>query len=455
MEKVTIPDLTRVEKNKGYVDYDLRIHKALGNLFSTTDNARFFLKYYNQDNAVYRCNFLAEWLQNNSTRNHLDNLLQALPITYPWPIDPFDSYGRPLKEEEIKTQVRRVKKYLLLPETFEYMTQTPGTAQAVKDLKAFAKTTRKRLEEYKRSVEQFKTDPQFKDNNSADYSWANNCLEHMELFLGFLCGISQVRDELRYYRSLCVPYEYEFKGKRIPSCKPIFLDPKERRGRIINAYNPAYFSFNQKTRTRSKKQILRLNVPNDINWGPNSRNNFVIGSNDMGKSVYVDTVGLNIHLAMAGLFCFADYAELSLPRRIIPCFDLGSTLDSGHFVTGGKKVRRMLDEVCESDIVLLDEVAGGTEPEAEQKIAIGITDALIDHNITFFCATHYRQAWESHAREEGVRTLRVADYDDKKRKYKVWQGIARSGYGMRKAEKLGIDPKSVQKRLDKKLKKRN
>jgi hypothetical protein len=454
-----LPNLTQSRKCTGKVHSDLYI-------FAPIIPSEFFQETYTLEGAIYRRDFLSDLVEQPDQRAHMEVAYKSLPRRSFLEIDTRDNWGDPLPVWELQMQFGILTKYLNIPQTLEHLAELPGASEAAKDLQAFARRARRSLNDLVPLFEKLRSKPFVKvtegyrvdlddaEPHELDVVWGEHAIDMLRPHAARLAEIASIRNGIEHYRDLCKPYEQTFNGVRIPSCKPVFLDPERREGTILRAYHPAYLKYERKRIKRREQFLIKaMSVPNDIHWGDDARMTFLQGPNSMGKSVYLDVVGLNAHLPMAGLRCFAEYAELSPVGRIFPCLEMGANMEDGHFATGAKKVRYMLDRVKENDIVLLDEVAGGTEPDAERDIARGISEALMEFGITTFNSTHDRNVWRRHKRDAGVAFMRVADIDDKKRKYQVWPGIAKGGYGMKKARELGIDPTSAKERLARNLSK--
>jgi len=449
---IRLPDLRRVGKSKGDVHKSFGVNQAFDNVYyaiikkyrpryfeRSTILDDFFLQYYRVEDAIYRRDFLSELLDREFRRN-FDNLNAMIPRRYMYPVYVEDKNGEERPASAIRNDLIVVQKILNLPKTLEILAaDLPGTSEASQDIRKFVARARKSLGDYEKEARPLRKKPLVWDGGM-DVERANHCLRQIILFRDRIDEICNIKKQFSYYFTLCMPYEVEFNGRRVPSCKPEFLDPELREGTMKNAYHPAY--------SIAKK----LSIPNDIHWGHDTRNTFIQGPNSMGKSVYLKTAALNIHLAMAGLFCFADSCQMSPVRQMFPCFDLGDSLGEGHFLTGLYEINDMIRRLKIEDIVFLDEAGGGTEPEAERIIAKGISDALINNSITSFNVTHDRNAWKGYKGKSGIKFLRVADLGDRKMRYKVWPGIAEGGYAMHIAKQRKIDPKSVDRRIKARLK---
>ena len=466
---IKLPNLTRVDKAIGCAHEDLKVSTAFWEMDSFIKK-RYRVKYwdseerkrifqelflltYDVDNAVYRRDFLWDILDCTPFRRLFKKVYGKIPSYYLRYVETHGEFGEQRSLSAIKNDVYRIRRYLMMPETLEMMAEFSGTSQGVRDLAAFTKRARKSLEDYAKFVKPLKEKPLIK-GDIVDIEWANHCVDKISPYQHRIQDIAKIKTQMKYFIALAHPYESECDGERRVYCKPEFLDSGLRTGTIKNAYHPAYFKYPYKYDDKGNRVVERvLNVPNDINWNDSQRATFIQGPNSMGKTVYLLTAALNIHLPMAGLLPFADSCVMSLVRKIHPCFDLGDTFGKeGHFVTGADKINDMLRTITIEDIVLLDEAGGGTEPEAERKISKGLSDAFIQYGITFFDVTHDSDAWKKHKKRKGVHMLRVADLNDEKRRYNVWPGIAKGGYAMQIAEEKGIDPKSVKERLEKQLK---
>ncbi|MBT4174086.1 hypothetical protein HOC80_05555 [archaeon] len=468
-EKIPIPDLTRGEarwarynaerkrlweENQSFAkrsivhrDFDIR------SVFEHLDvDPDLFLGYYLFDEAMYRCDFFEEWLENKKTRAQLNKIMRFLPSNDLEDVETesrgFWTEGERLGDKVIKRRIAIVKRYIGLPEAFELVAEYSGSSEAGRDLAEFGRLARRELGEFERFVRPMKETMQYKQKGCLDDEWANDCYSKMYGFRRLLHHLRDVKFRLTRYKKMCKPFELQINGQRIPICKPVFLDPDRRECRIKGAYNPLHFVFEKiEVGGRRKRVLTSLNVPNDVCIDDKHRHTYIYGPNSRGKSVYINTSALNMHLPMNGSYCFAESCEISFPGRLYPCFDLGDTVGHGHFATGGRKLDAMLDGVRIDDVVFLDEHAGGAEPDQEVLIARGITEALTRHRITFLHATNDRRVWRHKVGKGRTEVLQVAAYSDEENKFRVWPGFAKPGYSMEMAKEMRIDPESAYNRL--------
>lgn len=133
-------------------------------------------------------------------------------------------------------------------------------------------------------------------------------------------------------------------------------------------------------------------VPNTITLTPDHTFVVITGPNTGGKTVTLNTVALAATMTHAGI------PVLAAPDSRVPLFtalhavigdaqDIQSDLStfSGHL----RGLQRVLDSAAPGTLVLLDEIAVGTEPERGAALAIAVLEALADRGARGFVTTHY------------------------------------------------------------------
>jgi len=137
-------------------------------------------------------------------------------------------------------------------------------------------------------------------------------------------------------------------------------------------------------------------VPNDIRLSPGS-GLVISGPNAGGKTVALKCLGLAAWMARAGLPLPAA------PGSHVGWFDSVLTdvgddqslaLSLSTFSAHIEKLARFVEQADPRTLVLLDEVAAGTDPEEGSTLAVAVLEKLVQHGATVAVTTHYERLKE-------------------------------------------------------------
>ncbi len=187
-------------------------------------------------------------------------------------------------------------------------------------------------------------------------------------------------------------------------------------------------------------------VANSITLEPEQRSLIVSGPNAGGKTVVLKTVGLVHLMAQARLLLpVDDHSEIYLFKSIFveigDAQNLSANLStfSGHLMG----LKPILLQSSDRDLVLLDELAVGTEPQTGCAIGQAVLEALADRKATCVVTTHFDNlkslAIEDRRFRNGSMEFSTRDLMPT---YKLVLDIPGQSYGIEVAEHIGL-PKTV------------
>lgn len=183
-------------------------------------------------------------------------------------------------------------------------------------------------------------------------------------------------------------------------------------------------------------------VPVSVEMGRDYDIIVITGPNTGGKTVTLKTVGLMTAMAMTGLF--VPCAEESGVSYFDDIFcDIGDEQSieqnlstfSGHITN----LRDILDVCGKGDLVLIDEVGAGTEPNEGTALALAVTDFLRRSGAKAVITTHYEKL-----KEYSLATYRVQnasmefDLATLAPTYRLIMGVPGSSNALAIAGKLGM-----------------
>ncbi|MBI5504165.1 MAG: Smr/MutS family protein [Deltaproteobacteria bacterium] len=182
-------------------------------------------------------------------------------------------------------------------------------------------------------------------------------------------------------------------------------------------------------------------VPNDLSLTPTRPVLVLTGPNAGGKTVAMKTIGLCALLVRAGCFVpagpgsrvdvfdeiFADIGDMQTVHEGLSSF-------SAHLTT----LRSMLERAGPGVLLLLDEIAAGTDPAQGGALARAVIERLADVGARVVVTTHYGQIKAMSAQDSRVE-VSALEYRGGKPTYRVVPGTAGESHALAAAARVGID----------------
>jgi len=249
-------------------------------------------------------------------------------------------------------------------------------------------------------------------------------LPQIELNLNVLVRFDVIQAKARFARRLnCAP--------------PQIID--EMRLRLLSARHPLLL-----LRGSDPQNV----VPLDLELGGDFMTLILTGPNAGGKTVAMKTVGLLSMMALSGLPIPAA------PDSAVPLFqkifvDIGDRQsienDLSTFTSHMARLVEILAGAGSADLVLLDEIGAGTDPDQGAALAVAMLRELTQRRCLTLATTHHG-ALKTFAHEQpGVRNGSMAfDSNTLQPTYRYNPGIPGASFAFDIAARLGLPPSIIQ-----------
>ncbi|BFH16289.1 DNA mismatch repair protein MutS [Paenibacillus melissococcoides] len=188
-------------------------------------------------------------------------------------------------------------------------------------------------------------------------------------------------------------------------------------------------------------------VPLDIQIGRGYRALIVTGPNTGGKTVALKTVGLLCLMVQSGLLVPAgEGSSFPVFRHIAADIGDGQSLEQS-LSTFSAHITRVIDMLTfadEATLVLIDEMASGTDPGEGVALSIALLEELSRRGTMVIATTHYNEIKHFAGVTPGFRNARMEfDPDTLRPLYRLCIGEAGSSYAFLISRKLGLNPELI------------
>lgn len=183
-------------------------------------------------------------------------------------------------------------------------------------------------------------------------------------------------------------------------------------------------------------------VKNDI-YMDNTGNSLIItGPNTGGKTVILKTVGLCVLLTHLGLYVPAnENSKIGFYERIF--VDIGDEQSIENnlstFSSHMTNIIKILNNISEKSLVLLDELCSGTDPSEGAVLSMALLNKFKDRKCTVLCTTHYPEIKDYCFRSEYYKNSSLEfDFENLKPTYKFIIGLPGKSNAINISYKLGL-----------------
>jgi DNA mismatch repair protein MutS2 len=188
-------------------------------------------------------------------------------------------------------------------------------------------------------------------------------------------------------------------------------------------------------------------VPVDLIIQPQIRVVTITGPNTGGKTVTLKTLGLAALMAKVGLFVPAR-EPVEIPWFDSVLADIGDEQSleqslstfSGHI----RRISRILAEMTDNSLVLLDEVGAGTDPVEGSALALALLQYLADNSQLSIATTHFGELKALKYEDERFENASVEfDEESLSPTYRLLWGIPGRSNALTIARRLGLKPEVI------------
>lgn len=189
-------------------------------------------------------------------------------------------------------------------------------------------------------------------------------------------------------------------------------------------------------------------VSNSVCLEEGVRGVIISGPNAGGKTVLLKSIGLALLHTKLGLFFPAHKnSKIMLFNNLYTCFGDAQNLEEGLSTFTGhiRRLKYILDNCSENDLVLLDEIASDTDPKEGSALSASIIEAMIRKGAFVFVTTHFHELrlWAVN-RKDIVNGAMGFDPVLLKPTYKFIMGVSGESYTLKIAKDMGLPDEIIE-----------
>lgn len=264
--------------------------------------------------------------------------------------------------------------------------------------------------------------------------------------------LAEERDEIeRILRQLTLHIGKEAKNISDSLQIIIKLDIISARGYLAleqHAVRPELSTANKVRIVEGRHPLLNQQtvVPITLELGGDFSMLLVTGPNTGGKTVALKTVGLFALMAQSGMYIPALTVMLPVFNAVYADIGDEQSIEQSlsTFSSHMNNVINILQTAHEGDLVLIDELCAGTDPNEGAALAMSILEELFDNKILTMVTTHYSELKTFAYGHTGMQNASVEfDVESLKPTYRLLMGVPGNSNAFNISRRLGLNDKIV------------